>query len=121
MESDDDIGGLPFFGQDDDHLVLRDSRLNDMFQEERWDGLGIVTELIIFSVVTAEGMEMADPLTPAMEDELTASGGFFTLEMRVPDKEEMGGKTFLGEGVGEVGNPHSESSRLGINIRSFKR
>jgi len=120
MEFNHHISGLPFLSEDDDHLILRDSGLNNMIQEERGKGIGKVMEFILFPMVTAQGMEMADPLTPAMEYEVTSSGRFLALEMRVTDKEEMGSETFMGEGIGKIGNPDSESSCLRINIRSFK-
>ena len=75
----------------------------------------------LFTVVNPFVMVLTDPLTPAVQREVPVNPMLFARKVGITDEEEVSRVSGLGQLPYEPRDPDSETTSLGIRIRSLER
>src|SRR5512136_889071 len=90
-----------------------------VLQVER-DGVVIVAKLVLFAIIDAIGMVLADPLTPTVQDQLPAFSLLVAGPIWIADEEHVGGETLASQCRGQVVHTHAEAPSRGVAIGTLK-
>ncbi len=115
-----DFGGMPLLSQNNNQLVLSDGGPHDVVSHERRDGVVVVAELVLFTIINAVGMVLADPLAPTVQNELAVLSLFFARAIGVPNEEHVGGEALARQCRGQIVHAHSQTASRGIAVRALE-
>ena len=80
----------------------------------------VIAQLFFLAVVDTARVMLADPLAPAVKNDLFVTGHFPPLLGGIADEEVVDAISHTGQGMGQVRDPRTESPGHGVNIRPFK-
>ena len=114
------LGGVPLLSQDHHQLARGRGRLHHVVLHEVRDGLVEITELVLLAIVHAVRMVPADPLTPAVQDQLAVLPQLFSRAVGIADEEQVRGVTLARQRRRQVVHAHTEAAGRGVAVRTFK-
>src|SRR5579885_1825427 len=114
------LGGLPVLALNDDHLALRHRRAHDLLVNMVWHALVVVVELLLFTIIDAVEVILADPLRPAFEDQLAVDALLHAGLCGIANVNKVGGKALRGQRLAQFGHARPHAARRRIDIRPLK-
>src|SRR5207244_9502064 len=89
VDAADGLTRLPFFGHDDGQVAVLYDRPHEVLHDKAWGRSSEVGHFALLAVVDATRMKPADPLTPAMQYQVSVHALLTPRQVWSADKHEI--------------------------------
>src|SRR6202011_3696053 len=114
------MGQVPFLTEHDHRVPARYRRLDVILDGRVRQAAIEVRDLVVLTVVHADRVIAADPLTPAMQPQASVERALIRRQLGVADKEEVRLKATLGQRPRQLFDPNPEAARLRIFVGALE-